>query len=226
MRYPVRRRGKVETGLVKRSERPSGPGEQGWQAQKSAATREQILSAAVRCIVDLGYSRTTTMKIAERAGLSRGATLHHFPSKLDIIRATIDYLHERRLRAFRTSVNAIPAGTDRIKAATDAYWNHATHPIFVTFFELSVAARTDRELRKILRPAQQSFDAEWYRTAQEVFPEWQSNPEAFDLALSLVQYLMEGIAISTMTHSRQSDHDKLRRYLENQLRALAPAAIR
>ena len=212
--------------MAKRSSKPSGPGDQGWQAQKSAATREQILSAAVRCIVELGYSRTTTMKIAERAGLSRGATLHHFPSKLDIIRAAVDYLHERRLRAFRNSVNAIPEGTDRIKAATEAYWAHATHPIFVAFFELSVAARTDKELRKILRPAQKSFDEEWYKTAQEVFPEWQSDREAFDLALALVQHLMEGIAISTMTHQRQTDHDNLKEYLEAQLRELAPAEIR
>jgi len=212
--------------VAKRSAKPSGPGEQGWQAQKSAATRDQILSAAVRCIVELGYSRTTTMKIAERAGLSRGATLHHFPSKLDIIRAAVDYLHERRLRAFRTSVTSIPEGTDRIKAATEAYWAHATHPIFVAFFELSVAARTDKELRKILQPAQKSFDEEWYKTAQEVFPEWQSDKAAFDLALSLVQHLMEGIAISSMTHQRQPDLDRLKQYLEDQLRALAPASIR
>jgi AcrR family transcriptional regulator len=204
----------------------SGPGEQGWQAQKSAATREQILSAAVRCIVDLGYSRTTTMKIAERAGLSRGATLHHFPSKLDIIRAAVDYLHERRLRAFRTSVQSIPDGSDRIKAATDAYWAHATHPIFVAFFELSVAARTDKELRKILHPAQQSFDEEWYKVAQEVFPEWQSDKEAFDLALSLVQHLMEGIAVSGITHPRSDGHEKLHQYLVETLRELAPQEIR
>ena len=149
------------------------------------------VSSLVDELVDLGYSRTTTMKIAERAGLSRGATLHHFPSKIDIIRAAVDYLHEKRLRAFRNSITSIPEGTDRIKAATDAYWAHATHPIFVAFFELSVAARTDKELKKILRPAQKSFDEEWYKTAQEVFPEWQSDKEAFDLALALVQHLME-----------------------------------
>ncbi|MEM7502978.1 MAG: TetR/AcrR family transcriptional regulator [Pseudomonadota bacterium] len=212
--------------MARAKSKPSGPGEQGWQAQKSAATRDQILSAAVRCIVELGYSRTTTMRIAERAGLSRGATLHHFPSKLDVIRAAVDYLHERRLRAFRKSVQTIPAGTDRIKAATDAYWAHATHPIFVAFFELSVAARTDKELRKILRPAQKAFDEEWYRTAQEVFPEWQSDPEAFDLALNLVQHLMEGIAISSMTHPRSDNHEVLHQYLEDKLRELAPDSIK
>ena len=206
--------------------KPKGPGEQGWQAQKSAATRDQILSAAVRCIVELGYSRTTTMKIAERAGLSRGATLHHFPSKLDIIRAAVDYLHERRLNAFKQSVTTIPDGTDRIKAATDAYWAHATHPIFVAFFELSVAARTDKELRDILHPAQRAFDEEWYTVAKDVFPEWQSDPENFDLALSLVQHLMEGIAIATMTHPRKENLDRLHQYLEDKLLELAPEEIR
>ena len=166
------------------------------------------------------------MKIAERAGLSRGATLHHFPSKLDIIRAAVDYLHERRLRAFRQSVQSIPEDADRIKAATDAYWAHATHPVFVAFFELSVAARTDRELRDILHPAQKAFDEEWYKVAQEVFPEWQSDRQAFDLALSLVQHLMEGIAVSSITHPRSRDHEKLHQYLENKLRELAPKEIR
>ena len=45
----------------------------GWQAQKSASTRLQIVESALRCVVDLGYSCTTTTVIAEKAGLSRGA---------------------------------------------------------------------------------------------------------------------------------------------------------
>ena len=61
----------------------------GWQAQKSASTRELIIEAAIKCLVELGYARTTTTVIAEKAGLSRGAMLHHFPSKLGIIRAAV-----------------------------------------------------------------------------------------------------------------------------------------
>ena len=50
----------------------------GWQAQKSASTRTQIIEAAIKCFIECGYSRTTTTLIAEKAGLSRGAMLHHF----------------------------------------------------------------------------------------------------------------------------------------------------
>ena len=208
--------------MANRSNKPKGPGDAGWQAQKSAAARDQILNAAISCIVDLGYSNTTTMKIAERAGLSRGATLHHFPSKMDVIRAAVDYLHEKRLRAFRASIKSIPEDVDRVKMAVESYWEHVTHPLFVAFFELSVAARTDHELREILRPAQQAFDDEWYRTAQEVFPEWQADRPAFDLALNLTQQLMEGMAISFLTHARADNKNQLLEYLEDRLRELSP----
>ena len=203
-----------------------GPGDSGWQARKSAATRDQIIGAAIRCIVESSYSKTTTMKIAEKAGLSRGATLHHFPSKMDIIRAAVDYLHEKRLQAFRRSISEIPPDADMVHLAVEAYWSHVNHPIYVAFFELSVAARTDPELREILRPAQLAFDQEWYTTAREVFPEWQSDPRAFDLALNLTQQLMEGMAISYFTHAREDNKQLLLDFLEEKLRELKPKSGR
>ena len=201
---------------------PKGPGEPGWQAHKSSNTRDQILEAAIKCIVDYGYANTTTSKISEVAGLSRGATLHHFPSRMDIIRAAVDYLHQKRLRAFRKSIDNIPTGADRAKLGVDFYWKQVTHPLFVAFFELSVAARHDDDLKDILLPAQRAFDEEWYQTAQELFPEWQSDPAAFDLALNLTEKLMEGIAISLLTHSREDKNEALRDYLEDCIRSLAP----
>ena len=95
---------------------PTGQGSLGWQARKSAATRDQIISAAIRCIVESSYSKTTMMKISEKAGLSRGATLHHFPSKMDIIRAVVQYLHEKRIQAFRRSIKEIPEVTQLRKS--------------------------------------------------------------------------------------------------------------
>ena len=165
------------------------------------------------------------MKIAEKAGLSRGATLHHFPAKMDIIRATVDYLNEKRLQAFRRSIKEIPKGADMVHLAVQSYWAHVNHRIYVVFFELSVASRTDPELREILRPAQLAFDREWYTTARDLFPEWQSDPRAFDLALNLTQQLMEGMAISFFTHARDDNKQLLLDYLEEKLKELKPASV-
>lgn len=202
---------------------PSGPGETGWQARKSAATRDQIISSAIRCIVELSYSKTTMIKISERAGLSRGAALHHFPSKMDVIRAVVHYLHEKRIQAFRNSIREIPKDADMAHLAVQAYSAQVNHPIYVALFELSVAARTDNELEEILRPAQLAFDREWYETAWDLFPEWHSDRRAFDLALNLSQQLMEGIAIGNFTHARKYDKDQLLSYLEEKVRELKPS---
>ena len=193
----------------------------GWQAQKSAATRNLIVEAAIRCFVDLGYSQTTTTAIAEKAGLSRGAMLHHFPSKIDIVRAAVDYQHNKRLKAFRTaSQRLIPAGSDRVQQAVEAFWSHVRHPMYVAFFELSVAARTDRELAEILLPAQEAFDQQWYATAHELFPEWENRPEQFDLAFDLSRYVMEGMAVNFLTHKETERDQRLLKYLEAKLREL------
>jgi AcrR family transcriptional regulator len=193
----------------------------GWQAQKSAATRNLIVEAAIKCFVDLGYAQTTTTAIAERAGLSRGAMLHHFPSKLDIVRAAVDHLHAKRLRAFRKAMTrGTPDHGDRVRQGVEAMWGHVQHPMFVAFFELSVASRTEPELAQILRPAQESFEREWYHTARELFPEWEGREEAFDVALDLSRYLMEGMAIAFLTHRENERDQRLMRYLEQQIHSL------
>jgi AcrR family transcriptional regulator len=193
----------------------------GWQAQKSASTRTQIIEAAIKCFIDYGYSRTTTTLIADKAGLSRGAMLHHFPSKLAVVRAAVEYLHAKRLRAFRKAVTKPMADGDHVRQSVEAYWEHVRHPMFVAFFELAVAARTDKELAAILRPAQEAFESEWYQAAVEVFPEWRGRGEKFDLALDLARYVLEGMAISFLTHKENERDKRVIAYLDEKIRELA-----
>lgn len=193
----------------------------GWQAKKSASTRNLIIETAVKCFVELGYARTTTTAISTRAGLSRGAMLHHFPSKIDIVRAAVDHLHAKRLRAFRKSNSKEAPGRDHVRHAVENYWAHVQHPLFVAFFELAVAARTDKELAAILRPAQEAFEREWYVESKDLFPEWRGKGEKFDLAFDMSRYMLEGMAISFLTH-RQTERDKrVVDYLGQQLKELA-----
>lgn len=196
----------------------------GWQAQKSASTRNLIIEAAIKCFVELGYSRTTTTVIAEKAGLSRGAMLHHFPSKLDVVRAAVEYLHAKRLRAFRTAVSKPSPDGDHVRQGVEAYWAHVKHPMFVAFFELAVAARTDEELAAILRPVQEAFEREWYQAAIDVFPEWRGRGEKFDLALDLSRYVLEGMAISFLTHKETERDKRVLKYLEEKLKELGGLA--
>jgi AcrR family transcriptional regulator len=204
----------------------AAPEPAGWQAQKSASTRLQIVESALACVVDLGYSCTTTTVIAEKAGLSRGAMLHHFPSKIDIVRAAVEHLHSKRLKAFRKAIDRLPRDETRVHRALEAYFEHVKHPMYVAFLELWIASRTDPELQSIVKPAQEAFEREWYKTAVDLFPEWEGSGSNFDIALDLVHYVMDGLAVSLLTHEIGEHERRMVKYLEDQLRELSsrPAA--
>jgi AcrR family transcriptional regulator len=199
----------------------------GRQAQKSASTRKLIVEAALQCLIKYGYSQTTTPRIADEAGLSRGAMMHHFSNRLTVIQAAIEYLHAKRLRAFRRAVSSLPENQPHLHDALEAYWRHVTHPLFVAFHELAVAARTDKDLEKILKPAKEAFYREWYRLAVDLFPEWQSDQKSFDLALNLVQSTLEGMALARLSATVDIEAERrLFAYLEECLRNLMPTAMR
>ena len=68
--------------------------------KRSVATRAALLDAAIECLVKRGYAATTTIETARRAGVSRGAELHHFPSKAELLTTAVDHLFDRRRAEF------------------------------------------------------------------------------------------------------------------------------
>ena len=57
------------------------------QEQRSDAMRERIIQAVLTCLEKDGFAGTTVSRIINIAGVSRGAPLHHFSSKADMIAA-------------------------------------------------------------------------------------------------------------------------------------------
>jgi AcrR family transcriptional regulator len=193
----------------------------GWQARKSASTRLQIVEATLRCFSKLGYFHTTTPAIAEEAGLSRGAMLHHFPARMDIVRAAVEHLHAKRLKAFRAAVDQLPAGENRAHAALRAHWEQVKHPLYAVFIELYVAARTDPELADILEPAEALFVRELRATARDVVPEWRDHGRNFDIGYDLVICALQGMALNMFRPGFAEPSEDFFRYLEDRVDELA-----
>lgn len=171
----------------------------GKQARKSQATRLLIVDTTVKCLAKYGYHETTYVRISEESGVSRGAMRHQFPSRVDIIKATIEYLHQKRLAAFRKAATSIPEGRSRISAHVEALWQHVNHPTFMVFIDLALAARKDRELAAIFGPAQRTFKQECYFTALELVPEWLERREHLRTAIDLALYMMEGMVLDDLS---------------------------
>ncbi|AUW59565.1 TetR/AcrR family transcriptional regulator [Sphingobium sp. SCG-1] len=192
------------------------------QSLKSAQTRARLIDATIRCIVKFGYANTTTPQVAAEAGLSRGAMLHHFENGSALIKATIVELHEKRLRAFRRAAEI----TEHEPATmVNTYWRQLQKPGFIAFHELALAARTNADLARILQPLQLEFRQKFNSQAVLLFPEWQDDPVSFELAMTLSQTMIEGMAINLLTKAiDESMVEPMLRLLEQQIRLMKPAS--
>ena len=118
--------------------------ELGKQQAKSLRARSAICDAAIDLLYEKGYGETSIARVAERAGFSKGALQHHFPSKEDLMAATADTLLSRpfeqrpgRVRTPRT-----------VEEALMVSWKRMTNtPAYRALLEILVAARTDEKLQ-------------------------------------------------------------------------------
>ncbi len=190
-----------------------------WQQTKSERTRNSVLDAAVDCFYELGYFNTTTEDIARKAGVSRGAMLHHFPTRFDLIAAAVEYLNQMRLATFTEEETTIQAGAEhsRIEEGIDAYWRQLNTPTFIVFTELKIAARTDKDLEKVLIPALRAYDRAWYQAVSQVFPDLALS-EAFARTNYMTKYLLEGMAVEQSTKGAKVPEAMMLDWLKRELR--------
>ena len=194
------------------------------QAARSAATRAQLLDATIECLSELGYAGTTTTEIAERAGVSRGAQLHHFPTKAELVITAVDHLFARRHEEFVAAIAALPASADRAEAAIDLLWKMVSGPTFFAWLELAVAARTDPELQESVGSLSRRFMEVVRTTFPQLFPPPPTPNPFYDVAPMFVFALMDGLAVNQMHASDPEALDKVLTALKGLARLALPAS--
>jgi AcrR family transcriptional regulator len=168
------------------------------QEERSAATRARLLDATLECLAELGYARTTTTEIAERGGVSRGAQLHHFPTKAELVTEAVEHLFERRDQEFREAFAHLPADAEPSRAAVDLLWSMVAGPTFHAWLELVVAARTDEQLRPRVTALTARFTDNVSRTFAELFPRPVAAPPFWELMPVLTFAFLQGLALDAM----------------------------
>jgi AcrR family transcriptional regulator len=168
-------------------------------AERSAATQTRLLDATIECLIERGWAGTSTTEIVRRAGVSRGAQVHHYPTKEDLVIAAVEHLVERRTRVFQATVADLPPAQRTPAAAMRVLYEHCFRATFEPWLELAVAARTDPALHA--RFVQ--FEARFFETAlatfRSLFPDAAADPAFARVALRLTFAVLDGLATSRMT---------------------------
>ncbi len=172
-------------------------GEPLWQQRKSLATRNAVLDAALQCLAECGFGGCSLQTVAKYAGISRGAMLHHYASKLELMGAVIEYAFYRRMSDFIARIRALTDG-DRIEhsAGIRVSYEVSQTPEYKAYIELHVASRTDPELRAIFLERASLYDAIWRKEIENAFPEWAADAR-LGVLNDYVWVMVEGLALNT-----------------------------
>ncbi|WP_395110524.1 TetR/AcrR family transcriptional regulator [Actinomadura sp. SCN-SB] len=133
----------------KRPRRHRHPGGRRTQEQRRAETRRRLMAATADALADVGWSGLSTTEVARRAGVSRGAQQHHYPTKMALVAAALEHLLDRLRAEYEAAFDALPAERRDVAGAIDLFWDTIRTPPAVALLELALAGRTDEELREL-----------------------------------------------------------------------------
>lgn len=165
------------------------------QQERRSATRSALLEATLDVLVEEGYANLTTTKVATRANVSRGAQVHHFPTKAALVAEAVQYLISEISQSLLGELPTLPGGRERDSAALDLLWDVVRGKRFQAFLELSVAAAHDAEIRERLAMVNEVTTGIIRSAVPVLFPDEQDQPY-FEDALFTAVNTMSGLALS------------------------------
>lgn len=100
-----------------------------------------MCKATIQLLAELGYAETTIAGVAQNAGFSKGAVQYHFPTKEELIAATVEHLLMRTVSSASQSYESVDS------ALLNAWQRLVNTSAYRALLEVLNAARIDRKLR-------------------------------------------------------------------------------
>jgi len=97
-------------------------------AERSAATRADLIRVARELFTERGYVNVGTEEIVRRANVTRGALYHHFTDKRDLFRAVHEQVEEDMVASIAGAMEGIEDPVELLVAATRRFLDLCTDP--------------------------------------------------------------------------------------------------
>ncbi|MEU1665859.1 helix-turn-helix domain-containing protein [Streptomyces sparsogenes] len=203
---------------------------------RSRATRQRLLEAAVACLAEHGWARSTVAVVAERAGVSRGAAQHHFPTREDLFTAAVQHVAEERSAALRALLShehehehererergPEPGGPGRVAEVVEALVELYTGPLFRAALQLWVVASYEEQLGARVAALEARIGRETHRMAVEALGADESVPGVRESVQGFLD-MARGLGLANLLTDDRARRDRVvaqwARILDDVLRA-------
>lgn len=176
------------------------------QQDRSRATRARLLEAAITCLAELGYHASTVAVVAERAGVSRGAAQHHFPTRDDLFTAALEHVTHVRAEELRRELDELTGVRPSTAEVVDLTFSLYSGTLFRAALALWVAAAAETALREQIVPLEARIGREIHRVVVSLLGVDEHTPgvrETVQATLDLARGL--GLANLLTDDSRRRD---------------------
>lgn len=206
-------------GAMQKPQRRKRSENRSWQTEKSHLMRMHILNATMQCLINIGYTQTTTEKIANEAGVSRGAVNHHFKSRVEVFAAAAVHITDIRGMEYETAIGQVSRRAngeptlERMLETLQVLQEYFMKPSSLAFHELARAARTDPELHAVMAPLECSLDERISKSIEVNFPVWAEAGmrETGEVLRDLIMHALRCLALAPPSYLHG---DRLHRMLQ------------
>ncbi|OIJ68264.1 TetR/AcrR family transcriptional regulator [Streptomyces mangrovisoli] len=176
---------------------PSRPTRTRRVQQRALNTRELLLDTTVDVLVDQGYAGFSTNAVGEAAGVTRGRLVHHFPTKLALVEATLDHLVELYRAHIPLHLRLITEGPTegRLVRALDTLWSLKRTREYQACLELMAGVRRDPEMRRALRTFEDNLHTALSEAVHQLAGTRTEQP-GFESSLTTTIHAMRGLLLT------------------------------
>jgi AcrR family transcriptional regulator len=186
--------------------------------------RRRLLDATVECLVRYGYAGTTTTRVTELAGVTRGAQVHHFPTRADLVAAAVRHIAARRAELAFEKIDAVRTAPDPLDAALELLWEVHQGPVQYATMEMWIASRTDPELRDHMTKVEPAARASLIEFTEAAFGEYSGHPR-FRHVLYTAMDAIRGILLMGLSDEDPASVGKRWHRAKTDLRDLMEAVL-
>ncbi|MGV9480419.1 TetR/AcrR family transcriptional regulator [Gordonia aichiensis] len=152
------------------------------QQERSRQTRERLLRSAIQVLAHEGWASATVAAVAQRAGVSRGAAQHHFPTREALISSTLEQIFDDLTLNADTLVQPDANDPRRVRMAVERAVSIYTGTEFKASLQVWAAAASDPALRELILPMEARFARAAHRVTVAALDPDGTNPRAHRVA--------------------------------------------
>jgi len=178
------------------------------QQERSRATRQRLLEAAVDGLAELGWARATVAVVSARAGVSRGAAQHHFPTREALFTAALEYMAAERIAELRRRGAALPPGARHTAAVVEMLVAVYVGPLFRAAVQVWVQAAADDSLRTLVVPLEVRLARETHAIAVDLLGVDEARPGVRETVQGLLD-MARGLGLADLLTDDSKRRDRI-----------------